>query len=330
LAGERSCDHAHVENPALTIVLCRVLDGYERQTVASGTFELLVVSDIAEPDPDAVDRVIGQRPYPVRRLTGGRPGLSANRNTGWNAARAPIVLFTDNDCIPTPELVAEHLRVHERHPADEVAVTGPVRWAPGIRVSPFMKWLEMGIQFDFRFVKDGRVGWEQLYGANGSIKRSFLERVGGYDEERLPYLYEDQDWAYRASRHGLEVMFTRRALVDHYKVVTLESWAARLPQLAAAEWQFSRLHPEREPWFHSRFAYVAGREVGGRKAVRLARYVPPRTPWLGPLVWSRANLHWLKEGAPTFLAEWDRLAAGGAIRVNPGDSALAQQRAPAC
>src|SRR5205085_3824209 len=120
-----------------------------------------------------------------------RPGLSANRNAGWTAAQAEIVLFTDNDTIPVPELVAEHLASHAQHARDEVAVAGAVRWARGLKVTPFMRWVEEGLQFDFGSITGERASWAHLYGANASVKRRLLEQVGGYDEERLPYLYED-------------------------------------------------------------------------------------------------------------------------------------------
>src|SRR5690348_6642586 len=80
-------------------VLRRVLDGYAKQDVPVGTFEVVVVADRADPDLEAVDAAIGHRPFATRRLVGGRPGASANRNAGWAAARAPILLFTDNDTI---------------------------------------------------------------------------------------------------------------------------------------------------------------------------------------------------------------------------------------
>src|SRR3954453_22579135 len=103
-------------------VLRRVLDAYSDQDVQAGTFELIVVVDRADPEPKRVDELIGERPYPVRRVTGRIPGLSANRNTGWREARAPIVLITDNDPIPVRRLVSEHVAWHRRHPEPDVAV----------------------------------------------------------------------------------------------------------------------------------------------------------------------------------------------------------------
>jgi glycosyltransferase involved in cell wall biosynthesis len=326
------------EGPQLSIVLStlgnyavlgKVLDGYERQDASPGSFELLVVSDLAEPDMDAVVEAVraDRRPYPVRLLRGERPGLSANRNAGWHAARAPLVLFTDNDTIPAPSLVGEHLGTHARFPEREVAVAGHVRWARGIKVTPFMKWLDRSVQFDYGSLPGERGSWAHLYGANSSIKRAMLEFVGGYDEERLPYLYEDLDWGYRAREHGLRVIYNRRAIVDHWRPMTVEVWQKRAPMLAAAEWQFCQLHPDMNPWYYEMFSSAAAVAPGGRRSARLVRWVPLSVPWLGTRVWDRAALHWRQEIAPHFLTAWERASAGGGASVQPDVEALLSERA---
>jgi GT2 family glycosyltransferase len=313
-------------NPQLSVVvptlgdhgrLAQVLDGFERQDAVPGSFELVVVADRAEPDPEAVRAAVGRRDYPVRLLTGERPGASSNRNVGWRAARAPIVLFTDNDTVPVPRLIAEHTAWHQRFPAAEVAVLGLVRWPRGLRVTPFMKWLEHGVQFDFDSISGTEASWAHVYTANLSVKRSFLHRVGGYDERRLPYLYEDLDWGYRAREHGLRVMFNRRAVVDHWRPMTVATWQARAPALAAGEWQFCRLHPDVPPWFQPMFANAAALPAGGRRSAAVVRFVPRRTPWLGPIVWGRAALHWCQAIAPHFLAAWERASADSGGPVQP-------------
>src|SRR5213079_2509092 len=184
--------------------------------------------------------------------------------------------------------VAEHIASHEAHPAEHVAVVGHVRWAKGIKVTPFMKWLDDGVQFHFGALDGDEASWAHLYGANSSMKRAFLERVGGYDEERLPYLYEDLDWAYGAREHGLRVIYNRRAIVDHWRPMTVEVWQKRAGMLAATEWQFTRKHPDVPPHFHRMFAHAASLPPSGRRARELARYVPEWVPWLGPKVWKAA------------------------------------------
>ena len=288
-------------------VLERVLDGYDRQDAPPESFELVVVVDKADPHPERVDAAIGERPYPVRRLTGHMPGLSANRNTGWRAARAPIVLTTDNDTIPVKRLVSEHLAWHRRHPDENVAVVGHVRWAQELELTPFMRWLDRGVQFDFIHMNGIEASWAQLYGANSSMKRSFIERVGDWDEVRLPYLYDDLDWSYRASKHGLRVLYNKRAVVDHLRHdANLEWWKQKMDRSAKAERQFTAIHPELEPWFYRMFTGALMAPPHRGRGARLARFVPRWVPWLGPYVWRHAETYWKQQLAPHFLEAWER------------------------
>jgi hypothetical protein len=182
------------------------------------------------------------------------------------------------------------------------------------------------MQFDFVSITGEEASWAHLYGANSSIKRGLLERVGGYDEERLPYLYEDLDWSYRARQHGLRVIFNRRAVVDHWRPMSVDIWRARAPMLAAAEWQFCRLHPDVPPHYQPKLAAAARQPAGGRRSALATRFVPPDLPLLGPFVWGRANLHWLQQIAPPFLEVWNRAAAGEEPPTQPDVPALLTER----
>jgi hypothetical protein len=204
---------------------------------------------------------------------------------------------------------------------------GLVRWPKGLKVTPFMKWLDYGIQFDFKSIRGIEASWAHVYGANSSIKRSFLERVGGYDEERLPYRYDDIDWGYRAREHGLRVLLNRRAVVDHWRPMSVEGWRLRAPVLAATEWKFCELHPEIPPWYWRMFSDAANQPPLGPWAARLAGFVPRWVPWLGPRVWDRASVHWRQQIAPPFLAAWNRAAAGSELSVQPDVAALLAERA---
>lgn len=289
-------------------VLRRVLDGYDLQDAEPGSFEMVVVADKADPEPERVDQAIGERSYPVRHITGRMPGLSANRNTGWREARAPLILITDNDTIPVPALVSEHLEWHRRHPEEEVAVVGHVRWAPELKMTAFMAWLDHGPQFDFHSIRGTEAGWAHLYGANSSIKRSFIERVGDWDEERLPYLYDDLDWSYRASKHGLRVLYNRRAIVDHLRYdADLEFWKQKMQRLAKTERDFSRIHPEIPAHFHYMFSKAARLPRAEGRFARFAHRVPPGAPLLGRLVWGSADVYFPQQLAPYFLEAWEQL-----------------------
>ena len=145
---------------------------------------------------------------------------------------------------------------------------GPVRWARELDVTPFMKWLDRGIQFDFGTIQGTEASWAHVYSANVSIKRNFLERVGGFDEQRLPYGHEDLDWGYRARPHGLRVLFNRSAIVDHWRAMDLEFWKVRAERIAVTERRFCEKHPEVTPTLRDRFSR------GGRAAAAAGKSSP--------------------------------------------------------
>src|SRR4051812_15313792 len=128
----------------------RTLAALERQTLDAGHFEVVVVADRND-DPGSVAEAVraDSRPFRTRQLQGKRGGASPTRNTGWRAAETPLVLFIGNDILLSPPALGEHLNCHLREPDEAVGVLGPVVWAEQVRVTPFMRWLDEGIQFDY-------------------------------------------------------------------------------------------------------------------------------------------------------------------------------------
>jgi GT2 family glycosyltransferase len=285
-------------------LLARALGRLEAQQARPHDLEVVVVADARERDLEAVRGAAFHRPFATRVLQADVPGASAARNVGWRSARAPLVLFIGDDILADPALVSEHLAWHERHPDETVAVLGDVRWAGELRVTPFMRWLEDGIQFDYRRIDGVEAGWGRFYTANVSLKRSLLLRAGGFDEGRLPYLYEDLDLARRLHGHGLRLLYNRAASAEHLHPVTLESWRTRAAEVAVAEREFTRLHPDVPAYFHELFSAAARGERARGRGVALARVVPRRLPWLGPLVWSSVDAFYRQQLAETFLAAW--------------------------
>jgi hypothetical protein len=181
-----------------------------------------------------------------------------------------------------------------------------------------MRWLEHGIQFDYPNIRGVEAGWGRLYGANSSIKRSFVERVGDFEEERLPYLYDDLEWAYRASKLGLRVLYNRRAVVEHLRFdMTLDLWKDRVRLIAVRERALVNLHPELDPWFHRIFTNAASRPPARGRGRHLIGFVPKWVPLLGPHAWRSADLYWKQALAPHFLAAWEEAPAAGNLPLQP-------------
>src|SRR5213078_111896 len=125
-------------------------------------------------------------------------------------------------------LLDEHLRWHERHPEETTGVLGHVAWSQDVRVTPFMRWLERGIQFDYRSIRGIEAPWWHLYSCNASLKRSLLERGGGFDEVRFPFGYEDLDLGRRLSDCGLRLLYNREARGEHLRKDSLVNFRDRI------------------------------------------------------------------------------------------------------
>ena len=84
--------------------LARLLQGLRGQTLPAERFEVIVVDDGSA---DATQHVLArEREHHALRLCMPPPsehlGPAGARNIGWRLARAPLVAFTDDDCVPTP------------------------------------------------------------------------------------------------------------------------------------------------------------------------------------------------------------------------------------
>jgi len=288
--------------------LGRTLDRLADQQAPLDAFDVVVVADAFEPDVGGVEAAAGRRPYPLRVVQASRPGASAARNAGWKAADSALLLFLDDDVLALPALIAEHLAWHADQP-EEVGVLGHVGWASELRVTPFMRWLEHGVQFDYPNIQGVEAGWGRFYTANASVKRSLVERVGGFAEDELPFGYEDLDIAYRMNDLGFRLLYNRSAAAEHLHPMTLEFWVERMPRIATSEYSFTRLHPELPPYFHAMFEAAAARPRARGRLARLARWVPPSAPVLGPRIWACFDIRCRQALAPAFLAAWRRAEA---------------------
>ncbi len=272
--------------------------------------ETILVLDQAAPDPDAGARALAAAGLrDARLLQADRPGASAARNTGWRAARGDVVVFLDDDVLADPGLVTAHRAIHDARPEPSVGAIGMMRWASGLKVTPFMRWIEDGIQFDYTALRDRQeTGWWHLYTCNCSLKRSALAEVGGLDATGFPFGYEDLDLARRIDEAiGLTLVVARDATAEHEHTMTLEQWTHRVRRIAPSERRFVARYPDAKPHFHDMFAHAAAAPAVRGRAARLVGLLP-RKGRLGISVWMHAEQWWSQQLAPHFLEAWEAAA----------------------
>jgi glycosyltransferase involved in cell wall biosynthesis len=186
--------------------LARLLDALRAQTLTSDSFEVVVVDNGSAPETAALLARESARPglelHSVRhRVTRGPAG---GRNSGWRAARSPLVAFTDDDCAPEPEWLATLLAVAAANPG--AIVQGPTRPDP----------LELDRDgLLSHTVRVERLG-PQFETSNIVYPRAILERLNGFDERFGSHpAGEDTDLAWRAIDSGSPAVFAPDAVVRH-------------------------------------------------------------------------------------------------------------------
>ncbi len=183
-------------------LLPRLVAALEAQEGAP-PFEVVIVDDASTDDtPDVLRALASSSPLDLRVETQAvRGGQSAGRDRGWRTARGDLVLFTDDDCVPRPGWVAALADA-----LDEVdLVQGRTIPAPDQagNEGPFSRTLE---------VTEANGTYATC---NMGYRRTWLEKVDGFDVRYRQHAGEDTDLALRCREEGATFAFAADALVEH-------------------------------------------------------------------------------------------------------------------
>ena len=205
--------------------LQRVIVGLERQTFPRDRFEVIVVSDGSSDGTEDYLTAL-KTPLHVRPiLEQHNQGPSAARNHGVALSIGDIVLFIDDDVVPAPELIEEHVRNHDKH-GPEVVVIGPMLAPPDLQMVPWIHWEHAMLNKQYTDMVLGR--WEptarQFYTGNASLLRSHFQEIGGFDQTLRRA--EDVDLACRLAAKRLRFLFAPAAIAYHYSERSYLSWSA--------------------------------------------------------------------------------------------------------
>jgi GT2 family glycosyltransferase len=201
-------------------MLLRTLDGLREQTYPADRFEVVVMCDGCE---DGTDEALAglQTPYRLRAFAQPQSGAATARNRAVAKVAAPVVLFFDDDIIAMPELLAEHMRLHNgqedrvvvgRLLADEEAQPG---WS---------RWEQQSFDRRYRALETNTmpVDGRKFYSGNVSVTRAAFLRVGGFNTTYKRA--EDIELGYRLQKAGARFFFNSRAAGIHYGVHSFEAW----------------------------------------------------------------------------------------------------------
>jgi len=215
---------------AATLPAC--LAALRDQTVCRDDYEVIVIDDGSTDDTAQVAEQAGADQ--VLQSSHGGPG--AARNAGITAARGEIALFTDADCEPRPDWIAQMLQ-----PFRDPAVVG-VKGSYKTRQTAVVARLAQ-CEFEERYNLLARGPTIDFVDSHAAAFRvSALREVGGFDPA-LPKMNEDVDLSFRLAERGHKLVFNRQAVVVHRHVATWKGYVRLKARRGYWRMMVYRLHP---------------------------------------------------------------------------------------
>jgi glucosyl-dolichyl phosphate glucuronosyltransferase len=192
-------------------------------------YEVIVIDNGSTDETPALLSAWCARDRRFRTAREDRPGLSRGKNAGILLARAPLLLFTDDDVRVDPRWVASYRTLFDRHPDPYLIAGGPIVPMPH-DLGPWPDWFgepalaEAGL-LDHRTERALRSG-EYVWGGNMAVPRRVFDQLGGWDEsaglqgeQRVTKLertfFEDTELQDRLRKAGGVVWFCPGAAVHH-------------------------------------------------------------------------------------------------------------------
>ena len=191
-------------------------------------FELIVVDDGST---DATAAELGKYSSRLRSISQSRSGVSAARNRGVSAARAPYIAFLDSDDLWLRNKLRDQMRLMAATPEVRISQTDEIWIRNGRRVNPKAKNTKLSGDIFLRSLDLCLVSPSAVM-----IQKMLFEQLGGFDES-LP-VCEDYDlWLRIGVSHEFGLVPSRLVVkrgghgdqlsrsawgMDRYRVIALE------------------------------------------------------------------------------------------------------------
>ncbi len=185
-------------------LLGRVLDACFEQTAPADVYEVVLVDDGSQDGTAGVIAAArGRATCAFTVISQANAGLAKARNAGVAKARGERVIFIDDDVLPVPAFVAEHLRSHRARP--KAIVRGAVINTESFERLPAPNWTPANYSANY------------FWTTNVSLPLATLRDAGGFTEDFQEYGWEDIELGLRLRAAGVTGVFNRFALAYHYK-----------------------------------------------------------------------------------------------------------------
>ena len=232
---------AGMDWPSVSVVVCSyngartirdTLEALRRVTYPD--FEVIVVNDGSRDATPGIAESFG-----VRVISTENRGLSAARNTGWQAAAGEIVAYIDDDAYPDPHWL--HYLAFTFLTTDHAGVGGPNLAPPGD--GPIADCVANAPGGPVQVLLTDTLA-EHIPGCNMAFRRTALAAVGGFDP-RYRAAGDDVDLCWRVMEEVGTIGFHPAALVWHHRRNSLARYWRQQKGYGKAEALLEEKGPER-------------------------------------------------------------------------------------
>jgi glycosyltransferase involved in cell wall biosynthesis len=215
-------------------LLARVLEACFDQDVDEGTYEIVLVDDgSTDETPSVIEAARRRATCALTVVAQPNAGLARARNAGIGRASGERIIFIDDDVLPIPTFVREHLGAASRRP--EAIVRGGAIEVESPDDLPPPLWSIKNYS--------GNYFWT----TNVSVPLATILAIGGFDESFAEYGWEDIDVGLRLRAAGVRAVFHPAALVYHVKPrprgASVERMLAQARAQARTAVRLVRRHP---------------------------------------------------------------------------------------
>ncbi len=208
------------------------LSGLQTQSVPEDRYEVIVVDDgSTDETPGIVEK------HDVTLVSQPPRGPAAARNKGVATSEGEIVLFTDADCVPDENWIAEMVRSFGD--AEVVGVKGVYRTRQKDIVARFVQ-----CEYEERYELMARRRWIDFIDTySAGYRREVFLAQGGFDTRYPNASVEDQELSFRLAERGHKMVFNPQAIVYHQHPKTLTAYFRRKFNIGYWKMRVLRTHP---------------------------------------------------------------------------------------
>lgn len=212
-----------------------VLEVLKNQNYDKSKFEVIVIDDGSTDETESIVKNINSNYRLLYKKHKNNLGRAKARNSGAEIASGDILLFLDSDRVPVKNFINEHLRFQVD--GKKIVVIGnplelfvsDVENKIDELIKEFrddeQKLLKKCRYFNYAdcviniYDRNGRtksgLAWLSLFSGNFSIKRTYFDEIGGFDDNFRSWGFENFDLGYRLMANKFEFCYNNNAVNVH-------------------------------------------------------------------------------------------------------------------